>query len=102
MVIPTQVTERLKSLSLEEEVTLFMTTMAAFQTLLFRYTGQDDFLVGVPIANRNHLETEALIGFFANTLVLRADLSGDPTFRELLDRVRATSQGRLHTPGPAV
>ena len=93
VVIPIQVTERLKSLSLEEEVTLFMTSMAAFQTLLFRYTGQDDFLVGVPIANRNHLETEALIGFFANTLVLRADLSGNPTFRELLHRVRARAKG---------
>ena len=91
--IPTQVTERLKSLCLEEEVTLFMTTMAVFQMLLFRYTGQDDFLVGVPIANRNHPETEALIGFFANTLVLRADVSGNPTFRELLDRVRARAKG---------
>ena len=92
VVIPARLKEGLKALSLQEEVTLFMTTMAAFQTLLFRYTSQDDFLVGVPIANRHHLQTEGLIGFFANTLVLRADLSGNPTFRELLGRVRAAAK----------
>ena len=70
-----------------------MTLLAAFQALLYRYTGQDDLVVGSPIANRDRLEIEGLIGFFVNTLVLRADLSGDPTFRELLARVRAAAPG---------
>ena len=65
-----------------------MTLLAAFQALLHRYTGQDDIAVGTPIANRTRAEIEGLIGFFVNTLVLRTDLSGDPTFRELLARVR--------------
>jgi non-ribosomal peptide synthetase component F len=65
-----------------------MTLLAGFQTLLYRYTGQDDIVVGTPIANRNRAEIEGLIGFFVNTLALRIDLSGDPTFRELVKRVR--------------
>ncbi|MCZ0899799.1 condensation domain-containing protein, partial [Microcoleus sp. HI-ES] len=72
--------EALKSLSQQESATLFITLLAAFQTLLYRYTGQVDIAVGTPIANRNLSEIEALIGFFVNTLVLRADLSGNPTF----------------------
>ena len=68
-----------------------MTLLAAFQTLLHRYTGQDDIVVGSPIANRNRIEIEGLIGFFVNTLVLRTDHSGNPTFRELLHRVRETA-----------
>ena len=68
-----------------------MTLLAAFKTLIFRHTGQEDLLIGFPIANRNREETESLIGFFANTLVLRTDLSGDPSFSELLTRVRQTS-----------
>ena len=67
--------------------------MAAFQLLLHRYTGQDDIVVGSLIANRNRVETEGLIGFFVNTLVLRTDLSGNPSFRELLDRVREVALG---------
>jgi hypothetical protein len=82
------VSDRLKSLSRHEGVTLFMTLLAAFKTLLYRYTRQDDILVGTPIANRNRAEIEGLIGFFVNTLTIRTDLSGDPTFRELLKRVR--------------
>jgi amino acid adenylation domain-containing protein len=82
------VSDRVKSLSRHEGVTLFMTLLAAFKTLLYRYTRQDDILVGTPIANRNRAEIEALIGFFVNTLTIRTDLSGDPTFRELLKRVR--------------
>ena len=65
-----------------------MTLLAAFQVLLYRYSGQEDVVVGLPIANRNRTEIEGLIGFFVNTLVLRADLSEKPTFKELLQRVR--------------
>ena len=68
-----------------------MTLMAAFQVLLFRYTGQEDLTVGSPIANRTHSDIEDLIGFFVNTLVIRGDLSGNPGFRELLHRVRRTA-----------
>jgi amino acid adenylation domain-containing protein len=82
------VTDKLKALSRGEGVTLFMTLLAAWQVLLSRYSGQEDIVVGIPIANRNRSEIEGLIGFFANTLALRGDLSGNPTFRELLTRVR--------------
>ena len=78
----------LKLLSRQENVTLFMTLLAAFKTLLYRYTGQSDIMVGFPIANRNRVEIEGLIGFFVNTMVMRTDLSGNPMFRELLGRVR--------------
>ncbi|MFQ5796993.1 MAG: amino acid adenylation domain-containing protein, partial [Candidatus Bipolaricaulia bacterium] len=84
-------TEELKALSRRGGVTLFMTLLAAFQTLLHRYTGQDDIVVGSPIANRTRAEIEELIGFFANTLVLRTDLSGNPSFLELLGRVRGVA-----------
>lgn len=70
-----------------------MTLLAAFQVLLSRYTNQDDVVVGSPIANRTRVETEGLIGPFFNNLILRTDLSGDPTFRELLERVRETTLG---------
>ena len=76
-----------------EGTTPFMTLLAAFQVLLSRYTGQEDFAVGSPVANRNRAEVEGLIGYFINMLVLRADLSGDPSFRELLKRVRGESLG---------
>jgi amino acid adenylation domain-containing protein len=85
-----ELTQGLKALSRKEGVTLYMTLLAAFQTLLYRYTGQEDIVVGSPIANRNRSEIEGLIGFFVNTLVLRSDLSGNPSFRELLGRVRKT------------
>src|SRR6185503_14356933 len=78
----------LRELSRREGVTLFMTLLAAWQLLLSRYTGQEDIVVGTPIAGRNRLETEDLIGFFVNTLVLRTDLQGNPSFREVLKRVR--------------
>ena len=64
-----------------------MTLLAAFQTLLFRYSGQQDIVVGSPVAGRNRTELEGLIGFFVNMLPLRTDLSGAPTFRELLGKV---------------
>lgn len=81
-------TESLKAISREEGTTLFMTLLAAFQTLLHRYTGKDDIIVGSPIAGRNRTDIEGLIGFFVNTLILRTDFWGDPDFRELLGRVR--------------
>ncbi|HEY0603111.1 MAG TPA: amino acid adenylation domain-containing protein [Herpetosiphonaceae bacterium] len=85
--------QALQSLSQREGATLFMTLLAAFQTLLFRYSGQDDILVGTPIANRTRQEIEGLIGMFVNTLVLRTKLSGNPTFSDLLGRVRQTTLG---------
>jgi amino acid adenylation domain-containing protein len=78
----------LRSLSQAQSVTLYMTLLAAFQCLLYRYTEHDDVAVGSLIANRNQIEIERLIGMFANTIILRTDLSGDPTFSELLRRVR--------------
>ena len=87
------VTATLKALSREEGVTLFMTLLAGFQTLLHRYSGQPDVVVGTGIANRNRAEIEGLLGFFVNSLVLRTDLSGNPTFRELLARVREVTLG---------
>ena len=90
---PASLVENIRKLSREEGTTLFMTLLAAFQTLLYRYSGQDDICVGTPIANRNQLETENLIGFFVNTLVLRTDLSDEPTFLELLRRVREVALG---------
>ncbi|OUL18944.1 hypothetical protein BV372_33785 [Nostoc sp. T09] len=92
-VLPNSLTEELKFLSKQEGVTLFMTLLAGFKTLLYRYTDQADILVGSPIANRNRSEIENLIGFFVNTLVLRTDLSGNPSFGELLKRVREATLG---------
>ncbi|MBW4561039.1 MAG: amino acid adenylation domain-containing protein [Mojavia pulchra JT2-VF2] len=91
--LPQSLTQTLEALSQQEGVTLFMTLLAAFQTLLYRYTQQEDIAVGSPIANRNRSEIEGLIGFFVNSLVLRTDLSGNPTFRELLQRVREVTLG---------
>src|ERR1700730_15829107 len=85
--------EQLAELSKHQGVTLFMTLLAAFQTLLHRYTDDVDIVVGSPIAGRNRGETEELIGFFINTLALRTDLSGCPTFKELLSRVKETAVG---------
>ncbi|HSE19254.1 MAG TPA: amino acid adenylation domain-containing protein [Pyrinomonadaceae bacterium] len=84
-------TRELEVLSHQEGVTLFMTLLAAFQTLLWRYSNQEDIVVGSPIAGRTRVETEALIGCFINTLALRTKLSGNPSFRELLGRVRQTT-----------
>ncbi|MDP8964820.1 MAG: amino acid adenylation domain-containing protein, partial [Cyanobacteriota bacterium] len=91
--LPKSLSEALDTLSQQEGVTLFMTLLAAFQALLYRYTQQDDIAVGSPIANRNRSEIERLIGFFVNSLVLRTNLSGNPTFRELLSRVREVALG---------
>ncbi|WP_193200007.1 non-ribosomal peptide synthetase, partial [Nostoc sp. MG11] len=85
--------QKLAQLSQQAGVTLFMTLLAAFDILLYRYSGQTDILVGTPIANRNRTEIEGLIGFFVNTLVLRTDLSGQPNFTQLLNRVREVALG---------
>jgi amino acid adenylation domain-containing protein len=90
---PSELTQRLRELSQQEGATLFMTLLSSFLVLLWRYSSQEDLVVGTPIANRSRLELERLIGFFANTLVLRTSLAGDPTFRELLARVRASTLG---------
>jgi len=84
---------KLKTLADREGVTLFMLLLAGFQTLLYRYTGEEDLVVGVPIANRTRREIEGLMGFFLNTLVLRTGLSGDLSFRALLARVREVASG---------
>jgi len=86
--IAANLTQQLKRLAEENGATLFMFVVAAFQTLLYRYSGQNDIAVGTPIAGRRRSETEKLIGFFLNTLVLRGDLSGAPTFSELLQRTK--------------
>ncbi|MBX3332010.1 MAG: amino acid adenylation domain-containing protein, partial [Nitrospira sp.] len=89
--VPTSLIERLKQFSAEHNVTVFMTLLACFQILLSRYSGQTDVAVGSPIANRTQSAVESIIGSFVNTLVLRSDLSGDPTFIELMARVRTTA-----------
>ncbi len=93
LVLPKHLQAGFKALSRQEGVTQFMTLLAAFEVLLFRYSGQDDLIVGTPIANRTRMETEGLIGCFVNTLVLRTDLSGNPSFRELVRRVREVCLG---------
>lgn len=90
-VLPRPVLDRLGELARSENATLFMVLLAAFDVFLQRHTGQDDISVATPIAGRTVPAIEPLIGFFANTLVLRSDLSGRPTFRELLRRVRETA-----------
>ena len=90
-VLPKNVSEAIKILSRRQGVTTFMLLLAAFKTLLHRYTGQEDIVVGSAIANRTRTEIEPLIGFFVNALAIRTDLSGNPTFRELLGRVRGVT-----------
>ncbi|WP_244221665.1 non-ribosomal peptide synthetase [Corallococcus exercitus] len=91
--LPLALSERVEALARQEGATPFMVLLAAFQTVLHRYSGQDDVLVGTPIANRRHAETEGLIGFFVNTLVLRGSFGARTTFRELLAQVRTTTLG---------
>jgi amino acid adenylation domain-containing protein len=92
-VFPREFVDRLNALSQQQGATLFMTLLAAYQLLLYRYTREEDIVVGSPIANRNRAEIEDLIGFFVNTLVMRTNLSGNPTFVELLERVKTTALG---------
>jgi amino acid adenylation domain-containing protein len=93
VLLSNSLTENLESLSRKAGVTLFMTFLAAFQTLLHRLTNETDIIVGTPVAGRDRSETEGLIGLFLNSLPLRTDLSGNPTFRELLTRVRDVALG---------
>ncbi|MFY9619963.1 MAG: condensation domain-containing protein, partial [Pyrinomonadaceae bacterium] len=88
MWLSTDLTKALNELSRREGVTLFMTLLAAWQVLLSRYTNQKDLVIGTDVANRNRSETEDLVGFFSNMLVLRTDLSGNPSFSSVLQRVR--------------
>jgi amino acid adenylation domain-containing protein len=93
--LPRPLTNALKALGQQEGATLFMTLLASFQVLLHRWTGQEDIVVGSAVAGRRKVELEKLIGFFVNTLVIRGDLSGNPSFRELLGRVRESALGAL-------
>ncbi|URC11725.1 amino acid adenylation domain-containing protein [Flavobacterium sp. B183] len=90
-ILDKELSASLESVCKEEGVTLFMLFLSIFKVLLFRYTGQEDVCVGTPIANRTQSELEGMIGFFVNTLALRSDLSGDPSFRELLAMVKQTT-----------
>jgi len=90
-IIENNILQKIMSISELNDVTPFMTLLSAFQVLLWKYSGQDDFSIGSPIANRNRNEIENLIGFFVNTLVLRANLTDNPTFKELLQRVKKTT-----------
>ncbi|MFL5382416.1 MAG: amino acid adenylation domain-containing protein, partial [Longimicrobiaceae bacterium] len=91
--LPPELLERLQRLGRSEGATLYMVVLSAFQALLSKYSGSEDVVVGSPIAGRGRGEVEGLIGFFVNTLVLRTDVSGDPSFRELLGRVREVTLG---------
>ena len=91
--LPPELSRALEEMSRKEQMTLFMTLLAAFNVLLHRYSAQDDILVGTPVAGRTYPGTEEVIGFFVNTLVLRTDCCGDPSFRQLLMRVREAVLG---------
>ena len=91
--LPASLAEAIRALSRQQGGTAFMTMLAAFQTLILHYTQQPDIVLGTDLANRTTVQTEALIGFFVNLLALRTDLSGDPTFAELLGRVREVALG---------
>jgi amino acid adenylation domain-containing protein len=90
---PKSLADSFNALSRQEGTTLFITLLSAFYTFLYRYTNQEDIVIGTPIAGRNRPEWEGLIGYFTNTLALRGDLSANPTFRQLLKRVRAVALG---------
>ncbi|MFP2931151.1 condensation domain-containing protein [Pyxidicoccus sp. 3LG] len=89
--LPEELVHALEKVGRDQGATLFMVLLAAYETLLARYSGQEDFAIGSPIAHRTRAELEPLIGFFVNTLVLRTRLEGDPTFAELVDRVRESA-----------
>ncbi|TMQ00720.1 MAG: amino acid adenylation domain-containing protein, partial [Verrucomicrobia bacterium] len=91
VVIDDETARKLEQLGRNENATLFMTLLAVFQTLLWRYSYQDSIVVGTPVAGRNEVQLESLVGFFVNTLLMRADFSGNPSFRELLRQLRSTA-----------
>ena len=93
------VAEALREASRREGVTLFMALMAAFKVMLSRYSGQEDIVVGTPVAGRNQSEVENLIGFFVNTLVMRTDLSGNPQLEGIAGQSERRSTGGIHKPG---
>ncbi|HBE18544.1 MAG TPA: non-ribosomal peptide synthetase [Cyanobacteria bacterium UBA11149] len=95
LLLSPELSSGIKQLSQKSGVTLFMTLLAAFYILLFRYSRQEDIIIGTPVAGRNRLEIEGLIGFFVNTLALRTNLGGNPSFEELLERVREVTLGAL-------
>ncbi|GHO80001.1 hypothetical protein KSD_77720 [Ktedonobacter sp. SOSP1-85] len=101
LVVPAACNKALKKLSQDNGATLFMLLLAAFQVLLARYTDQDDIAIGTPIEERNHTEVEELIGFFTNTLVMRGNLTGNPSFEEVLQRTRMVAlEAYLHQQMP--
>ncbi len=100
--LPGELVQALTRLCRREGSTLFMTLLAAFKILLYSYTGQVDLCVGTLLTNRPRPEIEGLLGLFINTVLLRTDLRGDPTLREVLRQVRDTTLGCLCAPGPAV
>ncbi|MET0417100.1 MAG: amino acid adenylation domain-containing protein, partial [Actinoplanes sp.] len=91
--VPRAAADGLRAVSREHRATLYMVLLAAFKAMLVRYTGQADVVIGAPVANRRSAVLEDLVGFFINTLVLRTDCSGDPSFSELVERVRETTLG---------
>ena len=91
--MPAEIRDRLAALCRIEGATLYVGLLAAWEALLAQYSGQADFTVGTPVAGRPRQELEDLVGFFVNTRVLRADVSGDPSYRELLTRVRRSTVG---------
>ena len=93
LVLSPELTAGLKTLSQKSGTTLFMTVLAGFKTLLSRLANQEDIIIGTPIANRDRIETEGMIGMLLNTLALRTDLSGQPRFQEVLERVREVTLG---------
>ena len=97
-----ELSQSLEALSNREGVTLFMLLLAAFKTLIYRYTAESDIVVGAPVANRNRSEIEPLIGFFVNLLPIRTDLSDNPRFTQLLKKLREHGSGRICAPGSAI
>ncbi len=89
--LPAELSDKIKALSKKSDATFFMIFLAAFKVLLYRYSGQKDIVVGTPVANRNHIEMEKVVGFFINMLALRSDLSDNPSFADFLSRIRKTS-----------
>ena len=93
IVLSKDLSERLRALSRSEHVTMFMLMLAAFKTLLYRYSGQSDIIIGTAVAGRERIETESLIGFFINMVAMRSDLSDNPSFREFLHRIKKVALG---------